>query len=74
MTTTRYGGDDLEPAFYGPMDPVHPCRILPTRHCPAVYDAVCGDRPCARYQSDDETPWLPEIGRPLGAVRMVPRG
>jgi len=42
-------------------EPVHPCRVMETRHCPAVYDAVCGDRPCARYESEDETPWYPEI-------------
>lgn len=47
--------------YYGPMDPVHPCRILPTRHCPEEYDDVCGGRPCARYESDDEAPWLAEI-------------
>lgn len=43
------------------MEPVFPCRVMFTRHCPAVYDAVCGDRPCARYGSEDETPWRPEI-------------
>lgn len=49
------------PQYLAAMAPVHPCRILPTRHCPAVFDAVCGDRPCARYESDDEAPWLPEL-------------
>lgn len=47
--------------FYGNMDPVHPCREMPTRHCPAVYQDVCGIRPCARYESEDETPWIPEL-------------
>lgn len=52
----------LKPSFLGWMQPEHPCREMPTRHCPTVYDAVCGDdRPCARYESDDETPWLPEV-------------
>lgn len=51
----------LKPRFYGPMEPVHPCRVMNTRHCPAVYDSVCGDRPCARFESNDETPWVPEL-------------
>jgi hypothetical protein len=35
---------------------------MPTRHCPAVYDGQCGpDRPCARFESEDETPWLSEM-------------
>lgn len=50
-----------DPAYQGPMDPVHPCRIMPTRHCPEVFGGVCGDRPCARYESDDETPWRAEL-------------
>lgn len=43
-------------------DPAFPCRVMPTRHCPDSYGDVCGDRPCARYESEDETPWLPEAG------------
>lgn len=39
-------------------EPMHPCRVMPTRRCPDVYNDVCGDRPCARFESDDETPWL----------------
>lgn len=57
----RDNGDVLSPRFNGPMDPVYPCREMPTRHCPAAYDAECGDRPCARFQSTDETPWVPEV-------------
>lgn len=53
-----------EPVYLGPMEPEHPCREMPTRHCPAVYEAVCGDRPCARYESDDEAPWLAEVAGP----------
>ncbi|WP_203911186.1 hypothetical protein [Rhizocola hellebori] len=54
--------DALKPTFHGPMDPAYPCRQMPTRHCPAIYQDVCGDdRPCARYESTDETPWLPEL-------------
>jgi hypothetical protein len=55
------GDHPVRPRFSGPMQPVHPCRQIPTRHCPAVYDAECGDRPCARFESEDETPWLPEL-------------
>lgn len=51
-----------EPRYEGPMRPVFPCREMPTRHCPASYGEICGDdRPCARYESEDETPWLPEL-------------
>jgi hypothetical protein len=57
-------GKQVVPLFTGPMDPVFPCREMPTRHCPAVYAAVCGDRPCARFESEDETPWLHEIVAP----------
>ena len=57
--------EPLKPRFNGLMDPVYPCREMPTRHCPAVYEAVCGEsRPCARFESNDETPWLPELARP----------
>lgn len=52
---------EIKPIFDGPMEPRYPCSIMPTRHCPAIYGSVCGDRPCARYESDDEEPWLPEI-------------
>ena len=51
----------LRPSYTGPMRPAHPCREIPTRHCPAIYDDVCGDRPCARYEAEDPEPWLPEI-------------
>jgi hypothetical protein len=55
------------PQYRGQFDPVHPCRRQPTRHCPAVYGAVCGDRPCARFEADGEDPavvaaWMAEIG------------
>jgi hypothetical protein len=38
-------------------DPLHPCREMPTRGCPEQYGDVCGDRPCARYESEDPAPW-----------------
>lgn len=37
------------------------CRRWPTRRCPAVYEGGCGDRPCARFESDSEEPWLAEV-------------
>lgn len=49
----------------GPMEPARPCREMPTRHCPVVYDGVCGERPCARFESEDETPWVPKLPSPL---------
>lgn len=61
----------LTPKYAAPSQPLHPCRQIHTRHCPAVYDAECGDRPCARFESDDETPWLAELDRPLGSVTYV---
>jgi hypothetical protein len=51
------------------------CTILPTRKCPKSYgDEGCGDRLCARFESDDETPWLPEIclGRNMDCGRSLP--
>ena len=51
----------IEPRYHARFEPVYPCREMPTRHCPAVYDAVCGVRPCARFESRDESPWAPEI-------------
>lgn len=41
--------------------PEFPCREMPTRHCPAGYGDVCGPRPCARYESEDESPWRAEL-------------
>lgn len=33
------------------MEPEHPCRHIPTRACPPVYEAVCPGR-CVRYEMD----------------------
>lgn len=33
------------------------CRIMPTRKCPKSRPDGCGKLPCARFESDDETPW-----------------
>lgn len=41
--------------------PDHPCRVMPTRACPASYHGVCGKRPCARFESEDEGPWLANL-------------
>lgn len=35
----------------------YPCRVMPTRHCPIVYGAACGEKPCARFESNDVQPW-----------------
>ncbi|MFM9542292.1 hypothetical protein [Streptomyces turgidiscabies] len=34
------------------------CRRMETRTCPPSYNGPCGDRPCARFESEDPTPWL----------------
>jgi hypothetical protein len=52
----------MKAEYHGYLDPRYPCRKMPTRHCPAAYNGVCGDdRICARLESEDETPWLAEI-------------
>jgi hypothetical protein len=33
------------------------CRRMPTRTC--LTSGSCGDQPCARFESDDPSPWLP---------------
>jgi hypothetical protein len=38
--------------------PLAACRRMETRTCPPSYNGPCGDRPCARFESDDPTPWL----------------
>lgn len=39
------------------------CRVMQTRDCPPSYGLQgCGTRPCARFQSEDETPWLDDAG------------
>lgn len=61
--------------YRGPMDPAYPCRELPTRHCPALYEHVkhgesvggCApDEPCARFDRERHpSPWLTELVQPL---------
>ncbi|WP_314411406.1 hypothetical protein [Streptomyces sp. DSM 40484] len=60
--------------------PPHPadgatCRVMETRTCPESYNGPCGERPCARFESDDPTPWLapsdtpaPDAVKTLGTV------
>lgn len=33
------------------------CRRMETRTCPPSYNGPCGDRPCARFESNDPAPW-----------------
>lgn len=40
------------------IEPEFPCRIMETRSCPDIYMGICGERPCARYESDHPEPWL----------------
>lgn len=53
------------PIYIGPFEPKFPCREMPTRHCPAIYGEVCGDRACGRYgpitDKQAREIWLPEI-------------
>jgi hypothetical protein len=51
----------LKPEYIKRYEPKYPCRIMEIRHCPAIYKSICGDSPCARFESEDETPWVPEI-------------
>lgn len=60
----------LTALFHGSMDPVFPCRIMCTRHCPARYEAVCGERPCARYESEDYWPWLAEVAETCELIQL----
>lgn len=38
------------------------CSIMSTRRCPSSYgDDGCGERLCARFESDDEAPWRDDL-------------
>ena len=58
-----------QPIYLDRFEPLYPCRHMETRHCPAVYESMCGDHHdqngnisvCARYESDNPEPWWPEI-------------
>lgn len=50
---------EQHPAIEPDRDADHTCRIMETRTCPPTYNGPCGDRPCARFESEDPTPWLP---------------
>lgn len=53
----------ITPQYLGRFDPRPACRVMNTRHCPVVYEATCDDlgKVCARFESEDEGPWLPEL-------------
>lgn len=38
-----------------------PCRIMETRACPVLREIGCAGHPCARYESEDEEIWAPEM-------------
>lgn len=48
---------DLGEHIPGYADALATCRRMETRTCPESYSGPCGDRPCARFESDDTTPW-----------------
>lgn len=52
-------------------EPEFPCRVLETRGCPVSFGGVCGDRPCARYESDDVAPWVEELHTRRADVEAV---
>jgi hypothetical protein len=64
----RFFDDNKEALRRMDDDPDHPCRVMPTRGCPPSYAGVCGPRPCARYESEDETPWTQEVDEPGPSV------
>jgi hypothetical protein len=41
----------MRPKYYGRFDPVYPCRVLETRHCPAPLNATCKTF-CARFEAN----------------------
>lgn len=52
-----------------------PCRLMPTRRCPDVFTEGCAEGACARFESDDEAPWLEQLeleakGQALPYVRF----
>jgi len=40
-----------------------PCRDMPTRACPMTRAAGCPGELCARFESDDLTPWALDMIR-----------
>ncbi|MFG3048113.1 hypothetical protein ACGFZR_24675 [Streptomyces sp. NPDC048241] len=56
--------------------PLPACRIMETRTCPPSYNGPCGDRPCARFESDDPAPWQDGTTAPAAdedALRLLRR-
>lgn len=60
-----YAWGAMSPIMLAPMHPYFACDVLESRHCPAVYGTTCQafKRSCARYESRDIGPWLPEMLR-----------
>lgn len=44
------------------------CRLMETRDCPP---AGCVDKPCARFESEDPTPWEESFEDPLAVMRGI---
>lgn len=65
MGYTRLGFTqrDVDPLHRGDAAQLASCRLMITRRCPQLYgEHGCGSLPCARIESDDEAPWLEELG------------
>lgn len=73
----------MRATYRGPMEPAYPCRVMPTRHCPAIFEHIqhgvpvggCkAEEPCARYESEEEWPWLVELNDFLMDMVRRPEG
>lgn len=60
----RHGSRDLSIREQAPAAGDATCRRMETRTCPQAYNGPCGGRPCARFESDDPTPWLDTAASP----------
>ncbi|MFC8361103.1 hypothetical protein ACFUIY_14670 [Streptomyces griseorubiginosus] len=49
------------------------CRLMETRTCPESYGSSCGERPCARFESDDPMPWQDAGGDLVAAQAALDR-
>ncbi|MGY1500827.1 hypothetical protein ACW4TU_30320 [Streptomyces sp. QTS52] len=67
----RRGSRDLSIREQAPAAGDVECRRMETRTCPLSYNGPCGDRPCARFESDDPTPWL-DTAAPLTVDEVAP--
>ncbi|MEU1478927.1 hypothetical protein [Streptomyces sp. NPDC005760] len=63
--------DSIQPRCgHAEPDEAAACRHMHTRTCPPSYNGPCGERPCARFESDDPTPWQ-HAGGDLAAVQAA---